>query len=212
MYDVNSINSNREKVSAIVDGEESAFFVLDQDVTLNEEWKNYHLIGDALRGEKLSITDSSFADSIMAQIEKEPAYNQKGITKDDNVAPLFQESPVVQSNARASVRKGWLSQFVQVGVAASVAVAVVLGVQTFNAPQSQQIASVQQPQVLNTIPFTGSAEPVSLTRSDLQTKAHAQNSNEAVRHQERQKIHALLQDYELQLKLNHVDIDNQVNQ
>lgn len=208
MYDVNSINSNKEKISAIVDGEECSFFVLDQDVTLNEEWKNYHLIGDALRGEKLSITDSSFADAIMAQIENEPAYNQQGITKSDNVEPLFREAP----QTKTDTSKRWLSQFTQIGVAASVAVAVVLGVQSFNSSQTQQIASVQQPQVLNTIPFTGSAEPVSLTRDDLQTSAQSKNSSEAVRHQERQKINALLQDYELQLKFNHVDTVNQVNQ
>lgn len=208
MYDVNSINSNREKVSAIVDGEESSFFVLDQDVTLDKEWTNYHLIGDALRGDKLSITDSSFAEAIMAQIEKEPAYNQQGITQNDNVEPLFKQA----SAASANVSKRWFSQFTQIGVAASVAVAVVLGVQSFNASQTQQLASVQQPQVLDTVPFAGSAEPVSLTRNDLQTRVQSQSSNEAVRHQERQKINALLQDYELQLKLNHVDTANQVNQ
>lgn len=207
MYDVNRINSNKERLSAILDGENTDLFLLDQDVALEDDWKNYHLIGDVMRGENILITDSSFAESVMAQLENEPDYHQNICDQDDNLVPLFKDSPCVQSNRT----KRWLSQVTQIGVAASVAVAVILGVQSYNGGASQQIAT-QQPHVLNTIPFSGSAEPVSLTRNDLQTRAEAKSSSEAIHHQERQKINALLQDYELQLRLNNANNVDQINQ
>ncbi len=62
-------------------------------------------------------------------------------------------------------------------------------------PEAEQLP------VLQTIPFAGSAEPVSLTRDSV-----AKSSNESVNVQEqRRRINALLQDYELQLRLNSED-------
>ncbi|MGL5653480.1 MAG: anti sigma-E factor RseA C-terminal domain-containing protein, partial [Vibrio sp.] len=51
--------------------------------------------------------------------------------------------------------------------------------------------------VLQTIPLAGSAEPVSLTRDSVEK--HAPDST---MQEQRRRVNALLQDYELQLRLN----------
>jgi sigma-E factor negative regulatory protein RseA len=61
------------------------------------------------------------------------------------------------------------------------------------APQADQLP------VLQTIPFAGSAEPVSLTRASVEEQ---QNLNASSIQEQRRRINAMLQDYELQLRLN----------
>jgi sigma-E factor negative regulatory protein RseA len=106
------------------------------------------------------------------------------------VAPV-EEQPKPQQAKRQL--PAWLQQFGQVAVAACVSLAVVLGVQQYGGsdPAAEQLP------VLQTIPFAGSAEPVSLTRDSVEKPASEANLQE-----QRKRVHALLEDYELQLRLN----------
>ncbi len=92
----------------------------------------------------------------------------------------------------------WFHQFGQVAIAATVTLAVIVGVQQYNGGDSgaPQLADSQLP-VLQTVPFTGQAEPVSLSRESLR-----QQPTEAQLMEQRKRINAILQDYELQLRLN----------
>jgi sigma-E factor negative regulatory protein RseA len=79
-------------------------------------------------------------------------------------------------------------------VAACVSLVVVLGVQQYGGSDP---AAPEQLPVLQTIPFAGSAEPVSLTRDSVEKPASEANLQE-----QRKRVHAMLEDYELQLRLN----------
>jgi sigma-E factor negative regulatory protein RseA len=92
----------------------------------------------------------------------------------------------------------WITQFGQVAVAACVSFAVILGVQQYSGQDSKISPEADQLPVLQTIPFAGSAEPVSLTRESVQKPA----TNEANVQEQHRRINAVLQDYELQLRLN----------
>lgn len=91
----------------------------------------------------------------------------------------------------------WITQFGQVAVAACVSFAVILGVQQYSGQDGQVSPEADQLPVLQTIPFAGTAEPVSLTRESVQKQANEVNVQEQHR-----RINAVLQDYELQLRLN----------
>ena len=83
-------------------------------------------------------------------------------------------------------------------VAACVSLAVILGVQQYGGSDPSQPEAEQLP-VLQTIPFSGSAEPVSLTRSSVEQPTASSETNVQ---EQRRRINAMLQDYELQLRLN----------
>ncbi len=79
------------------------------------------------------------------------------------------------------------------GVAACVSLAVIVGVQHYNG----QSETSQQPEtpVFNTLPMMGKASPVS---SGVPSEATANNGQQ----QQRRRINAMLQDYELQRRLH----------
>ena len=88
-------------------------------------------------------------------------------------------------------------------MAACVSLAVIVGVQQYNGGDDSVVDSPADSQlpVLQTIPFSGTAEPVSLTRDSVRTNNHNAPSEAQVMEQ-RRRINAMLQDYELQLRLN----------
>ena len=85
----------------------------------------------------------------------------------------------------------------QMGVAACVSLAVIVGVQHYNG----QSDSAQQPEapVFNTLPMMGKASPVSL---GVPADASAGSGQQAQVREQRRRINAMLQDYELQRRLH----------
>ncbi|SEG64396.1 anti sigma-E protein, RseA [Vibrio hangzhouensis] len=190
--------ADKQKLSAFMDGnliDDALIEALENDQESKDTWHNYHLIGDVMRGDEPQSLDWNIAESVAAALESEPAHSR---VSDSNVAPI--ESQPTPQQAKRQL-PAWLTQFGQVAVAACVSLAVILGVQQYSGQDPTQPEAEQLP-VLQTIPFAGSAEPVSLTRDSV-AKA---NTNESVNVQEqRRRINALLQDYELQLRLNSED-------
>ena len=80
------------------------------------------------------------------------------------------------------------------GIAAGVSLAVLLGVQHYNAPQ-EGVAEPESP-VFNTLPLGGQASPVSFGVPNEGNNAQQQIQ------QQRKRINAILQDYELQRRLH----------
>jgi sigma-E factor negative regulatory protein RseA len=158
-------------------------------------WQSYHLIGDVMRGDAPETKNWNIADSVAAALEDEPAHsampNLHQVNVEPTVAPI-EEQPKPQQAKRQL--PAWLQQFGQVAVAACVSLAVVLGVQQYGGSDP---AAPEQLPVLQTIPFAGSAEPVSLTRESVERPASEANLQE-----QRKRVHAMLEDYELQLRLN----------
>ncbi|MDA0155927.1 RseA family anti-sigma factor [Vibrio sp. Makdt] len=190
--------ADKEKLSALMDGEtiDKALIVdLESDQESMNTWQSYHLIGDVMRGDAPETKNWNIAGSVAAALEDEPAHsampNLHQVNVEPTVAPI-EEQPKPQQAKRQL--PAWLQQFGQVAVAACVSLAVVLGVQQYGGSDP---AAPEQLPVLQTIPFAGSAEPVSLTRDSVERPASEANLQE-----QRKRVHAMLEDYELQLRLN----------
>ncbi|WP_059022013.1 sigma-E factor negative regulatory protein [Vibrio coralliirubri] len=191
--------ADKEKLSALMDGEtiDKALIVdLESDQESMDTWQSYHLIGDVMRGDAPETPEWNIANSVAAALENEPAHgsmsdNLHQVNVEPSVAPI-EEQPKPQQAKRQL--PAWLQQFGQVAVAACVSLAVVLGVQQYGGSDP---AAPEQLPVLQTIPFAGSAEPVSLTRDSVEKPASEANLQE-----QRKRVHAMLEDYELQLRLN----------
>ncbi|EPW6407296.1 RseA family anti-sigma factor [Vibrio vulnificus] len=189
--------ADKEKLSALMDGEivdKALIKEIAQDDDVLASWRNYHLIGDVMRGEAPQHPEWNIAESVALALENEPAHSlhQKKVIELTQMPP---ESQPLPQQARRQL-PAWLSQFGQVAVAACVSLAVILGVQQYGgsdpaAPQADQLP------VLQTIPFAGSAEPVSLTRESVE-----KSMSESSIQEQRKRVHAMLRDYELQLRLN----------
>ncbi len=190
--------ADKEKISALMDGElvdKALISELEQDQSSLKTWNNYHLIGDAMRGEAPQRQEWNIADSVALALEEEKTHSKLSL---ENVTQI--NSPSEQPLPLRARRElpAWLNQFGQVAVAACVSFVVILGVQQYGGSEPGQ-ADVEQLPVLQTIPFTGSAEPVSLTRSSVEQSTPTSTTNVQ---EQRRRINAMLQDYELQLRLN----------
>lgn len=158
-----------------------------------------------MRGDAPEKPEWNIAESVALALENEPAHST--YTATSTVVEMDEhrvdESQPTPQQARRQL-PAWLSQFGQVAVAACVSLAVILGVQQYGgsdpaAPQADQLP------VLQTIPFAGSAEPVSLTRSSVEKPNPA---SQADIQEQRHRINAMLQDYELQLRLNSENVES----
>lgn len=190
--------ADKEKLSALMDGEAiepSLVASLTDDKQSSETWQNFHLVGDVMRGDAPECKEWNIADSVALALENEPAHS---VNKLESVESFVEEQPTPQEAKRTLPT--WLTQFGQVAIAACVSLAVIVGVQQYNGGEGDLNPAEQLP-VLNTIPFAGSVEPVSLTRDSVRHSA----SDEAQRMELRRRINAMLQDYELQLRLNAQD-------
>ena len=189
------IMADKEKLSALMDGElvdKALITELEKDQDSLQTWQNYHLIGDVMRGEAPEKPEWNIAESVALALDNEPAHST--ITQLEE--HRLQESQPTPSQARRQL-PAWLNQFGQVAMAACVSLAVILGVQQYGGSDATTSPETETLPVLQTIPFSGSAEPVSLTRSSVEQPASEINVQE-----QRRRINAMLQDYELQLRLN----------
>lgn len=189
--------TNKQQISALMDGElidQSLISDIEKDNESLQSWSHYHLIGDTLRGETPSNHSWDIASKVALALEDEAAHTS---FSSKNVTPILEAQPKPEK-ARARM-PAWLSNLTQVGVAACVSLVVILGVQQYSGSDATNVASdSDQLPVLQTIPFAGSAEPVSLTRDSVRSQ-----SSEAKAMEQHRRANALMQDYELQLRLNH---------
>jgi sigma-E factor negative regulatory protein RseA len=192
-----NIMADKQKLSAFMDGnikDEALFDEISNDSKSLEAWQNYHLIGDVMRGDAPKSLEWNIAESVAMALEDEPAHSGQQ-ARLSNVTPLETQPTPAQAKRQLPA---WLNQLGQVAVAASVSLVVIFGVQQY-AGQDPSQSELEQLPVLQTIPFAGSAEPVSLTRDSV---ARASVTETANVQEQRRRVNALLQDYELQLRLN----------
>ncbi|GAM77610.1 sigma factor rpoE negative regulatory protein rseA [Vibrio ishigakensis] len=187
--------SNKENISALLDGEtidKALLADLEHDKDAQQTWQNYHLIGDVMRGDAPQSADWDIASRVALALEDEPAHST-------NVKPMMEPQPT-PSQAKKALPQ-WLTQFGQVAVAACVSFAVIVGVQQYGGSIDGNGAEQSEIPVLQTVPLAGSVEPVSLTRESVRPQAETAASDEKIAEQ-RRRINTILQDYELQLRLN----------
>ncbi|WP_442801521.1 anti-sigma-E factor RseA [Serratia rubidaea] len=187
----------KEKLSALMDGESldnELLSSLSQDRALQQSWQSYHLIRDTLRGDVGQVIHLDIAERVAAALEKEPARLVPSAVPESQPQPeTWQKMPFWHK-----VRP-WASQLTQVGVAACVSLAVIVGVQHYNQPDATQPGSSEAP-VFNTLPIMGQPSPVSL---GVPADSFSTGSGQQQQVQEqRKRINAMLQDYELQRRLH----------
>ncbi|WP_407331353.1 RseA family anti-sigma factor [Enterovibrio sp. 27052020O] len=195
--------AEKENLSALFDGNEidqALIDALENDPSSQEAWKSFAVTRDVMRGDAPKNPSWDIAASVAAALDDEPSYGSQAAP---NVVPLHESQPTPQA-AKKSM-PSWLQQLTQVGMAAAVSLAVIVGVQQYNGgfDANTTLASAQPP-VLQTIPLGGSAEPVSLSRDSMQS-----NPSEALVMEQRRRVNAMFQDYELQLRLNADEIIDQ---
>ncbi len=186
--------ANKEQLSALMDGDLSEIEVLNElgtDPALQDTWSRYHLIGDAMRGDLPVNLQLDLSDSIMLALEDEPAILAP--------KPAQPAAPQVQPAGKVIpfVRR-FGQQVGQYAIAASVAAAVIFGVQ-----QYQGKDGVPTSPVLNTIPVGGSAAPVSVhyPQDGSRIGVRQQGLSEQQMQEQRERINAFLRDHQLQQRL-----------
>ncbi|MBA2075750.1 RseA family anti-sigma factor [Aeromonas veronii] len=191
--------ANKEQISALMDGDLSDAEVLNElemDSDLQDTWGRYHLMGDAMRGDLPVNLQLDLSDSIMAALEDEPTILapkpvETAPVLQPAVAPVKTDSNVVPLFRRVGQQLG------QYAIAASVAAAVIFGVQQY---QGQD--GVPANPVLNTIPIGGSAAPVSVHYPQQDgARARQQGLTEQQMQEQRERINAFLRDHQLQQRL-----------
>ncbi|MDD1782913.1 anti-sigma E factor [Enterovibrio sp. ZSDZ35] len=192
--------AGKENLSAFFDGDvqhSASFDDIEMDLETQQTWKSYAATRDVLRGDAPKEQSWDIAASVALALENEPAH---GTAPQQDVIPMqeAQPTPVAARNSMPM----WLQQLTQVGMAAAVSLAVIVGVQQYNGGlESDPMLAETQPPVLQTIPLSGSAQPVSLSRESMQA-----SPSEAQLMEQRRRVNAMFQDYELQLRLNADDI------
>ncbi|MBD0787403.1 sigma-E factor negative regulatory protein [Vibrio sp. Y2-5] len=188
--------ADKQQLSALMDGEMVDKLLIQELATDRESietWKNYHLIGDVMRGDAPERPEWNIAESVALALENEPAHTPYTANVTDLDSMRVVEEQPAPHKARLQLPK-WLSPFGQVAVAACVSLIAIIGVQQYGASGSS--AADQPFPVLQTVPLSGSVEPVSLTRESVRP------SIESNAQEQRRRVNAMLQDYELQLRLN----------
>jgi len=180
----------QEWVSAAVDGETDlqTMAELAADTHSHNKWRNYHLIGDAMRGELPQTMALDLSASIAAAIELEPA-----IVSPQAKAPIGVTEQVTTDKNRVVPL---FKQFGQYAIAATVAMFAIVGVQNVN--QTADDAASPSP-VLVTRPLVGSASPVSLQTGPVQQNQSYTNDQ---MNEQRRRINTYIQDHMLQQRLN----------
>jgi sigma-E factor negative regulatory protein RseA len=124
---------NKESLSALLDGEADELEVrrilnqLDNDDELRDKWKNYHLMGSLMRDEKFDHIDLT-----------------QGINQalDGVAGSSSNDSNVLEETTNVGAAKpAWYKPLTSVAVAASVTLAVLLGVQSIGPNEGIGLAS-----------------------------------------------------------------------
>ncbi|HCA77866.1 transcriptional regulator [Alteromonas alba] len=190
------MTQQHEKLSAFMDGElDDSGFVdsIKNDSESLAKWRSYHVIRSGLRKEASVMPEFDITAQVAAALDQEPTV----------LAPKskWKSLPVVNKVVP------FLRQSGQLAVAASVAAAVILGVQQVNQqPAAEEPFTTFQTPVIPGMPQTGMA-PVSLEQSNIVPNNRAGDSDALL--QKRRQINALLADHEQQLKLKQAEEQSQ---
>ncbi|MDR0217973.1 MAG: anti-sigma-E factor RseA [Enterobacteriaceae bacterium] len=197
----------REKLSAFMDGEtldSEIVCLISEDAVMQKQWERYHLIRDTLRGDIGNVLHFDIASQVAKALENEPVHINPAAVLESQPKPetwrteTRQKAPFWQKLRQGvSFQSPWASQIAQIGVAACVSLAVVIGVQQYNGTDTDTLSDNP---VFNTLPVMGTASPVGLSvpaahdtfGDDLSMQLRESN----------QRIEDMLQQYELLRRIN----------
>jgi len=221
-----SISSLVDNYSPSVDDSVSEHLVdnMLKDEHLSRTWQNYHLIGDVLRDEVPQALQLDLSKTISAAIAQEATIlspnssiyssskkSESSVTEDvtDQDEELITETnKVIDASNRFKAKiAAFVKPMGQVAIAASAAALMIVGVQHNVAENS----SVTPNQVVQTVPLSGYANPVSFSvqssqpaqsqHSKQQTKQAMDEQRLVERVAQQRRLQALLKDHNQQVKL-----------
>ena len=218
-----SISSLVDNYSPSTDDSISAHLVdnMLKDEDLSSTWQNYHLIGDVLRDEVPQSLQLDLSETISAAIAQEAtilspnssmqtAGKNNHIITDENIAisnhsTEQQPSTVVDATNRFKAKiSSLIKPMGQVAIAASAAALMIVGVQNNVTDNS----SITPSQVVQTVPLSGYANPVSFNVRSSQSQQSKQQAQQAMNEQlaservaQQRRLQALLKDHNQQVKL-----------
>jgi len=182
-----------ENLSAFVDGEHTdkgIMHELSTDEALASRWQSYHLVKDAMRNELPDTIQFNIADAVAEALENEPtvmAPNKSDNVEKDNVKK-YDTNKVVRplfGNVMPLFRQGG-----QFAIAASVAVAVIVGYQQINYTQDSDLNIAPVKAVSG---IQSGLSPVSLS--------HETGVSQTDVIEQRRKLNALMADHQQQMTL-----------
>jgi sigma-E factor negative regulatory protein RseA len=180
------VGENKQQLSEYIDDLPLSDRMLEQLANsgeLKRTFEHYHLIGNVMRDELPVQLDLGFADKVAAAIELEPTI----------IAPKAKVGGTQQAMLAKVIP--FVGKFGQYGIAASVAVALVIGVQQLNIADS----ALPNSPVLQTVPMGGFVSPVSLqTNANFEVQQRKEHKQ---RQEQRRQVNAYIQDHVLQQRL-----------
>lgn len=177
-----------ENLSALIDGENSQFDLqgndtitsIKNDKELQQKWHSYHVIRYGLRKELPNQLHFDIAANVALALESEPAI----------LAPkkTWRDTPLISSVIP------FVKQGSQMAIAASVAVAMIIGVQQFNQADVEQPFNSAAP----ILGIPGGLSPVSFEQT------HSVPQNDMV--EQKRRINAYIADHQQQMQLKSVEL------
>lgn len=137
---------NKETLSQLMDGEwqdvdaASGIRSIGEDKQLRDTWARYHMVRDVMRHEPIEV-DNSLAAAISARLADEPTYsNVASISDGQPVAGETSTQADVQAHTKASP---WRARAGGLAIAASAALATVVGLNVWQGGAPDDAATVQ---------------------------------------------------------------------
>ncbi len=138
-----------ESLSALMDNQASELEIqrlmkaLDTDPDLKSTWSRYQVASAGLKGDLPVMASSDFASRVSAAIDAEETYSLQPKVASANHAAANEDRSANTSGNVVAMPMRWWQQAGRVAVAASVAGALVVGVQQYQSavPQTAEIAA-----------------------------------------------------------------------
>lgn len=183
------LEEQKEQLSSFMDGnlcDETLIDTASSDQELMKSWYRYHIARDVMQNK---LYDCTLTFDITEKVANAIAAEQ-----------LFEQASINNANAVVSRHLFWLktkdviAKLSQVGLAACVTLGIIAGVQF-----QQNSSTSNSTPILNTVPIGINVSPVGGISNEPQTY---QLQKETIDQQQYNKIRLLIQDYELQKRLN----------
>jgi len=188
------VGENKQQLSEYIDDlplSDEMLKQLAETGELKQTFSHYQLIGQAMRDELPAQLDLGFADKVAAAIALEPTI----------IAPVVKKEQPKPPRKKLATVIPFIGKFGQYGIAASVAAALVIGVQQLNVADNRIAPSP----VLQTVPMGGFVSPVSLQpNAKLEVQ---QRQEQKQRLEQRRQVNAYIQDHVLQQRIKSQALD-----
>ena len=173
-----------ETLSAYMDGQANGIefaYTLTNSPELKAKWASYHMIRNVMQGEEV-LLNADFSTKMETLLENETIES-------------IQEKP----RGLMVKLKRWVTPIMQAGIAASVCLVALVGVNIMNS--SEDVAQTEP--TLKTIPFSNAVQAVSYNApsKDLVTPEKLE--------QQQHRLDSLLQNYEIQRRTQNVTLTDE---